>query len=48
MTRLVDCNGNYIGIGIYITKNTKYCNVMLRACLVDCNKHCNVIVIPMV
>ena len=22
--------------------------LQLRACLVDCNKHCNVIVIPMV
>ena len=28
---LVDCNGNYIGIGIGIdiTRNTKCCNVML-------------------
>ena len=27
--RLVDCNSNYIGIGIDITRNTKYCNVMI-------------------
>ena len=27
--RLVDCNGNYIEIRIYITRNTKCCNVML-------------------
>ena len=26
---LVNCNGNYIEIGINITKNTKCCNVML-------------------
>ena len=26
---MVDCNGNYIGIWIDITINTKYCNVML-------------------
>ena len=26
---LVDCNGNYIGIGINIIRNTKCCNVML-------------------
>ena len=28
MTRLVKCNGNYIGIRIDIIRNTKYCNVM--------------------
>ena len=28
-TCLVDCNSNYIGIWIDITKNTKCCNVML-------------------
>ena len=28
-TRLVDCNSNYIGIGISITKNTRRCNVIL-------------------
>jgi len=28
-TYLVDCNGNYIGIRIDITMNTKCCNVML-------------------
>ena len=28
-TRLVDYNSNYIGIRIDITRNTKYCNVML-------------------
>ena len=27
--RLVDCNSNYIGIGIDITRNTKCCNVIL-------------------
>ena len=27
--RLVDCNGNYIKIRIYIIRNTKCCNVML-------------------
>ena len=30
-TRLVDYNSNYIGIRIDITRNTKYCNVMLIA-----------------
>ena len=25
---MIDYNGNYIEIGINITKNTKYCNVM--------------------
>ena len=29
--RLVNHNGNYIEIGINITRNTKYCNVMLIA-----------------
>ena len=27
--RLVDCNGDYIGIGIGITRNTRCCNVIL-------------------
>jgi len=26
---LVDCNGNYIGIRIGITRNTRYCNVII-------------------
>ena len=29
MAQLVDCNNNYIGIGIYITKNIRRYNVML-------------------
>ena len=29
MAHLVDCNNNYIGIGIYITKNIRRYNVML-------------------
>ena len=29
MAHLVNCNGNYIRIGIDITRNIKYCNVML-------------------
>ena len=34
-TRLVNCNGNCIGIGISITKNTRCCNVILiTICLV--------------
>jgi len=26
---LVDCNGNYIGIGINITRNAKFCYIMV-------------------
>ena len=29
MVHLVDCNGDYIGIGIGITRNTRCCNVIL-------------------
>ena len=29
MARLIDCNSNYIGIGIDITRNTVYCNVII-------------------
>ena len=29
MARLVDCNSNYIGIGICITNNTRRYNVIL-------------------
>ena len=30
MTRLVDCSGNYIETKTSITKNTRYCNVILN------------------
>ena len=29
MAHLVDCNGDYTRIGIWITKNTSCCNVIL-------------------
>ena len=29
MAHLVDCNDDYTGIGIWITKNTSCCNVIL-------------------
>ena len=45
------CVGLLISMKSLICKYRKYLNLIsnsLRTCLVDCNRHCNVIVIPMV